>query len=222
MSTRREFIQVGVAATIAITAHSLPAAAESAPVQITSVANGALYKVVYDSAFPAAMTFAAEAQRLGATTHGIRGDVTDLWYHDLSRQWAHAPTPIAGMTTYRSMFVLALMARDARMRLAYQATHEAAFDGAAEHHCYGPVDFLNRHRLPEAQEAEVWARAAAAIVMKWQAEPIEVERETTIGAACERSIETQTLLSWIIAPVPAAHHVAYRSARRFLLNGSWG
>lgn len=222
MSTRREFIQVGMAATVAITAHGPPAAAEPVSMRTASVANGALYKVVYDATFPAAMTFAAEAQRLGARTRGIRGDVTELWYHDLSRQWAQAPTPIAGMTTYQSMFVLALMARDARMRLTYQATHEAALDGTVEHHCYGCVSFLNRHCLPAADAAEGWACAAAGIVMKWQAESIEIERETTIAAACKRSIEAQTLLSWIIAPVPTAHYAKHRSARRSLLNGSWG
>lgn len=222
MSTRREFIQVGLAATAAVAVHSLSMAAASASMQTASIPNGAFYKVIYDSAFPAAIAFAAEAQRLGATTHAIRGDVTDLWYHDLSRRWAHMPTPIAGMTTYQSMFVLALMARDARMHLTYQATHESASDGTAEHSCYGPVAFLSRHPLPETQRTDVWARAAAGIVLQWQTEPIEIEGGTTITAACERSIGAHTLLSWIIAPVPTAYPTDYRSARRSLLNGSSG
>lgn len=216
MSTRREFIQVGIAATTVVVAHGL-SAAEPASMQ-ASVPNGAFYKIVYDSDFPAAVAFANEARRRGASTHGIRGDVTNLWYQDLSRQWAHSPTPVAGMTTYQSMFVLAQMARDARMRLVYQVTHRPATDGAVKHRCHGPVAFLNRYRLPETETAEVWARAAAGAVMEWQAEPMEIELETTIGAACEHSVDTQTLVSWIIASV----RPAYRSARRSLLQGNWG
>lgn len=215
MSTRREFIQIGIAATTVVATHRLPAADRAS--MRASVPQETFYKVVYDADFPAAVAFADEAHRRGASTHGIRGDVTDLWYRDLSRQWAHAPMPIAGMTTYQSMFVLAQMARDVRMRLVYQATHRPATGGAVEHHCYGPTAFLNRHRLPGGDE--VWARAAASTIMEWQAEPMELGSATTIGAACERSVDTQTLLSWIIAP---ARRSAHRSARRSLLQGNWG
>jgi len=118
MINRREFIQLAMAAGAAV---AVPSSVEIAPVRSGgNVPNRTLYKVPYDEAFSDALIFASEARRLGAHTHAIRGDVTDLWFQDLSRKWAQSPASIAGMTTCQSLFVLALMARDARMRAVYQ------------------------------------------------------------------------------------------------------
>jgi hypothetical protein len=217
MSNRRQFIQAGMAVTAAAMDSSLAGSTEPESIRAASVLNSAFYKVIYDAAFPAAVSFAAEAQRLGATTQSIRGDVTDLWYHDLSRRWTHSAIAIAGMTTYESMFVLGLMARDARMRFVYQATHRLLPDGTVEHHCYAPTTVHGRCSM---HEGEYWERAAARLIMGWQAERIQVEDKTMLAAASERMIDAQTLLSWIIAPVRTAHRTERLSARRLLLNGN--
>jgi hypothetical protein len=55
--------------------------------------------------------------RRGIPIHGIRGDITALWYHDLYFHWRNEPTPIAGITTSESLFCLELLARDAGLRV---------------------------------------------------------------------------------------------------------
>ena len=51
----------------------------------------------------------------------IKGDITDLYFHDLSLRWNRGPTTIAGLSTKASLFCLEMLARDRGMRLAYMA-----------------------------------------------------------------------------------------------------
>ena len=51
----------------------------------------------------------------------IKGDITHLYYHDLSLRWNHGRTTIAGLSTKASLFCLEMLARDRGMRLAYMA-----------------------------------------------------------------------------------------------------
>lgn len=209
MGNRREFLQAGVATVTAAAAAALtPSLATARDATATGYeqtaasrlrAHAPLYKVLYDERFPAAVQFAVEARRLGANPVAIRGDVTDLWYHDLHRRWATAPAAIAGMTTYYSMFVLDMMARDAGMRLVYQAVHRPGEHGdAVTHSRYGPAQFLVGQ--PDL-DSSAWPSRAASIVMSWGAEAAGSEQPTSIGRARERSIGPDALISWIIAPV---------------------
>ena len=90
MASRREFLQIGVAAlAIPISARAglKPAKSgltgESAPTP--------LYKVIFDERFPASRAFAIEVKKLGAPTYGIKGDITDLWFNDLDARWKKEP-----------------------------------------------------------------------------------------------------------------------------------
>jgi hypothetical protein len=42
--------------------------------------------------------------------HAIRGDITDLWFHDLDLRWKQGPAPIAGLTTHGPLFCLERLA----------------------------------------------------------------------------------------------------------------
>ncbi len=96
-------------------ASALPASA------LTSMAQAAaplsIHRAVYDSRFPAACAFAAEAALKGWPTRAIQGDVTDLWYHDLALKWRQGPAPIAGVTAVNSLFCLERLAWDAGLRV---------------------------------------------------------------------------------------------------------
>ena len=76
-----------------------------------------LYKVIYDERFPASVAFADQARRHGLPVHGIRGDITALWFHDLDLRWKQGPAAIAGLTDANALFCLDLLARDRGMRV---------------------------------------------------------------------------------------------------------
>src|SRR2546425_12044448 len=110
MTNRREFLQIGLAgaAIVPLAAFGRPAYAPAA---------SPLYKAIFDERFPASIAFALELNRRGIPIHGIRGDITALWYHDLYFQWRGGPVAIAGMTTNESLFCLEVLGRDAGLRV---------------------------------------------------------------------------------------------------------
>jgi hypothetical protein len=112
MASRREFLQAGIAASLLPVAASAAASALKEPDPTVSV-----YKVIFDERFPASVAFGAEWKARGAAVHAIRGDITDLWFHDLDRQWKKQPVPIAGLTAHGPLFCLERIAWDHGMRV---------------------------------------------------------------------------------------------------------
>jgi len=110
MTSRRQFVRIGFAG--AVVAFGAPFGQLAFRPPITS-----LYKVVFDTRFPISVGFARKWASRGIPTHGITGDITALWYHDLYFRWKHGPAAIAGMTTRESLFCLDLLARDAGLRV---------------------------------------------------------------------------------------------------------
>jgi hypothetical protein len=112
MASRREFLQAGMAASV------LPlavAGSDLAPNQRGAVTN--FYKVIFDERFPASVAFGVEWIARGAAVHAIRGDITDLWFHDLDLQWKKRPAAIAGLTAHGPLFCLERLAWDHGMRV---------------------------------------------------------------------------------------------------------
>jgi hypothetical protein len=84
MASRREFLQIGVAAlALPISARAgvkaTGAPGESAPAQ--------LYKVIYDERHASGRAFASEVKRLGASLQAMKGDITDFWFNELDARW---------------------------------------------------------------------------------------------------------------------------------------
>ena len=119
MTTRRVFIQAGAALSAAPALAVSRAALAAAPA-------GRVRLAVFDERFAAARAFAAEAARQGWPLAAIRGDITDLWFHDLSRRWAKDAAPVAGMTIGQSLFCLERLAWDAGLRVITRETHPNA------------------------------------------------------------------------------------------------
>jgi hypothetical protein len=108
MTSRREFLQIGLAGGVLLPL-ATPWTLSAAPIPF--------YKAIVDERFPAAVAFARDWSQHGVPIHQIRGDVTALWYHDLHFQWHTGPTHIAGVTTSESLFCLEMLARDAGHRV---------------------------------------------------------------------------------------------------------
>jgi len=195
MANRREFIQGSVAMAVAV------AAAPGMSVFAAVPAPMDLYKVVFDQRFSACRTFGAEAKRLGASVHGVSGDITDLWYHDLYYRWRQSPAAIAGMTRHSSLFGLEMMAGDVGMRVIYRAHHRPGQNGAITHEVFGPSAAQRRQAELRGPEAD-WSRTAANIVMTWPADMTAISKaQSNIAGADQKRVGSETLISWIIAPV---------------------
>jgi hypothetical protein len=91
------------------------AGSDLAPNQRGAVTN--FYKVIFDERFPASVAFGVEWIARGAAVHAIRGDITDLWFHDLDLQWKKRPAAIAGLTAHGPLFCLERLAWDHGMRV---------------------------------------------------------------------------------------------------------
>jgi hypothetical protein len=113
MANRRELMQAGLAASI------LPAGLIAR--QARAQTPLAVHRAIYDERFEAGRAFAVQARQRGWTTRAIRGDVTDLWFNELSLRWKQGPAPIAGLTAKNSLFCLERLAWDAGMRVVSRA-----------------------------------------------------------------------------------------------------
>jgi len=111
MVSRRAFLEIGATGAV-----FLPVALISRS-QCARETAAPFYKAIFDERFPASIAFAQDLNRRGVPVHGIRGDITALWYHDLYFQWKKGPAPIDGVTTSESLFCLELLARDAGLRV---------------------------------------------------------------------------------------------------------
>jgi hypothetical protein len=108
MASRREFLQAGIAASL------LPVAGLASG---TEAPPAPFYKIIVDQRFSTSVEFGEEWRARGASVHAIRGDITDLWFHDLDPQWKKRPVPIAGLTAHGPLFCLERLAWDHGMRV---------------------------------------------------------------------------------------------------------
>jgi hypothetical protein len=75
------------------------------------------YRAIYDERFAAARAFAAEAVHRSWVTRAIRGDITKVWFRELSPRWRVSPASVTGVTTPQTLFVLERLAWDAGLRV---------------------------------------------------------------------------------------------------------
>jgi hypothetical protein len=110
MPNRREFLQAGMAASL------LPLLSSKV---LSAQAPRAFDLFVFDQRFPKACDFAQRAREAWLDRAAIEGDITHLYFHDLSLRWNRGPTTLAGLSTKASLFCLEMLARDRGMRLVY-------------------------------------------------------------------------------------------------------
>ena len=114
--TRRQFVGAGTA---------VLAVAAARPARSLSEIPVTPFRAIYDERFAAGRRFASDAVERGWVTRAIRGDVTQVWFHELAVRWKRGPAAIAGLTTPQSLFVLERLAWDVGMRVTVRETHDA-------------------------------------------------------------------------------------------------
>ena len=202
MASRREFLQVGIAAlALPISAHAALAPAAAAADSTRPVIP--LYKAVFDERFPASVAFGTEARNLGLLTHSIRGDITDLWFYDLDAQWKKKPVAVAGLTAQGALFCLERLAWDHGMRVVFRGDHRICRTKTIEHVLTGPKRGAQAAAL---QETATVGAARIATLVAHLPEGIPTPAKATIRgrATVPANVEPEGLISWVIAPVEGA------------------
>lgn len=199
MTSRREFLQIGITATAWPFAAS--ALAEVASTRIVEPLP--LYRVVVDRRFPEGLAFAERAEALGLQVRSIDGDMTRFWYDELYYRWREGPVAIAGFTAHGPMFCFEQLARDRRMRVVFRAEH--AFQSAGvEHSLTGPLSMLQRSLALD--DSATWPTCMADVLARCPNGRAEISRTTAISPTRVRpvALDSGSLYSWIIAPAARA------------------
>jgi hypothetical protein len=195
MTSRRTFLQIGIAASAwPLANQAARAAALGSPAPASSLP---LYKVVYDTRFAESVAFGQRAASLGEQVHPIQGDMTSLWYHDIYHRWKQSPVAIAGLTAQGPLFCFERLAWDQGLKVVFRAEH-----GAAEHALCGPESLLVEAR--EALSSADWAAEMATVVTRCPSGRAEIG---SAAVGCVRSAGSpagEPLYSWVIAPAVRA------------------
>lgn len=87
--------------------------------------NSHIERFVFDTRFARAVEAGHAANAQGIRASAVDGDLTSLWYHDLSLKWQRRPMTIAGVTAEDALFVLGTLASDHRMRVVEKTELDA-------------------------------------------------------------------------------------------------
>jgi hypothetical protein len=200
MSSRREFIQRGLAAS-ALAAS--PLTARLAQADGSGREPYRFFTVLFDPTFADGAAFGAEAVRLGAPASAAGSDAGSVWMNQIEPRWKHGPAVVAGLTGRASLFCLELLARDYGMGVVYRAEHSPAPGGGIRHSITGPERLAKwESRLTLAGKR--WSALAAEMAMSC---PEALAPDPGIGlldlGQPSRIVEP-SLFSWVIAPARRA------------------
>ncbi len=199
MTNRREFLQIGLAATALPAAGGLFSSGAEATVA-PSVPTIPLYKVLFDDRFAQGKAFGDVASNLGLACHAMQaGDVTDFWYHDLDLAWRAEPKPIAGFTRHGPLFVLEHFGWDRGLRVVFRAEHHSLGGGVIEHRLSGPAESLSTAAalIPAGND---WVRLMAATVTQCAAGCSQPAERTVVTRGAASLPDDETFYSWVIVP----------------------
>ena len=196
MTSRRQFLQIGVTATAWPLASSAARAAGS-----EMFGHGALklYRAVYDRRFDAGRVFSRRASALGLPLEAIEGDMTSFWYEDLHHVWKREPVAIAGLTAHGPMFCFEQLGRDQGMRIVFRARHRIGTE-FVQHDLSGPVAMLAHGKALES--GSDWSACMADVVAECPSGRTEVStrRVSTPSGRHSASASADPLYSWVLAP----------------------
>jgi hypothetical protein len=196
MTSRREFLKVGLVAS------ALPVAADASLVDAATAPTVPLYKVLYDTRFPASVAFARRASARGLAVQAMHGDVTSFWYDDLYHRWRKEPAAIAGLTAHGALFCLERLAWEQRMRVVFRGEHSLAGEGCVAHRFEGPAELLPAAARATASAA--WADALADVVAAYPLGRPARDSSSSLTEGARTLPGSETLFSWVIAPLVRA------------------
>src|SRR5881394_394123 len=180
MTSRREFLEIGIAAsTWPLATHAARAAGlgeiSSAELRREPVP---LYKVIYDTRFPQSVAFGRRAAALGVDAHAIEGDMTRLWFDDVYHRWKQAPAAIAGLTAHGPLFCFERLAWEQGLRVVFRAEHGCDAAGA----------------LARTD----WSAAMAEVVTQCPSGKAELDSIEIASPGAAGTLATEPLYSWVI------------------------
>lgn len=203
MPNRREFIQAGIAASVAPIAFPLQERVRAGGgAALAAAPSHRPRRVVCDIRSSHSAALATEAERLGVAVVRTNGDITDFWFNDLSPLWKASPVPIAGLTAHGPLFCLERFAWDYGLRVAFRGEHRFRDSGHIEHSLSGP--FRTVASAHAALRGDDWPVHLARLLDSCVATTDTAG--TTVRSVLVRehgSDHDDTLISWVIAPKPA-------------------
>jgi hypothetical protein len=202
MASRREFLQIGVAA-LALPISARAGLAPAILGQANESTPTPLYKVIFDERFASSRAFASEVNRLGASVYGIKGDITDLWFNDLDARWKKEPIGIAGLTEHGPLFCLERLSWDHGMRVVYRADHAYRAEGYMEHELSGSERMLCE-AVNLSSSGPDWSGRTASLLTRCPANKAQASKMTVVTPTVKQADDPEHLVSWVIAPVSAA------------------
>jgi hypothetical protein len=167
-------------------------------------------RILYDARRAQALDFGETARALGAQTRALSGDIDDPCYEYLRRRWRIAPTPIAGITDFRSLALLQAMASDAGMRPVLRIRH-CAHGASMVHEAFGAGAYGAQASAHLCRAGSRWSGAAARLVLSLAAgEPGDCGHTGGVGNLGERrcavdlsanpqAFDSRALVTWVIA-----------------------
>jgi hypothetical protein len=201
MTSRREFLQIGVA----VTAMPVASHAWSAAVAPPGTPPLPLYAVIYDGRFEQSIAFARRSEALGFSTREISGDVTSLWYNDLYRRWKQGPVAIAGLTGHGAMFCLEQLGRDHRLRSVFRSEHRPEANQEIGHTMRGPVAMLTNALMRIKSQSAAFGSCMADVVTRCPGGRPELSTaEIRSRGELDLGNDETDLYSWVIAPATSA------------------
>jgi hypothetical protein len=196
-TTRRAFLKA------AVTVSALPIVASAAPDPAGSPQTAqplSLYKALFDERFALSRAFGARASQIGVATHGIRADITDVWFNDLDRRWRKGAIAVAGLTAPAAVFCLERLAWDHGMRVVFQAEHCCRAERDVRHMVRRGNELVTAAHLDAAGAS--WARRLAELFAHFPSERVPSVGPASLSWA--KDDNAVTLTSWVIAPISRA------------------
>jgi hypothetical protein len=167
-------------------------AAHGAP----GLGGAVIRRAVFDDRFAECRGFARELNFRGVVTTGIRGDVANLWYHDLRAWLGKGSRPIAGLTDRVALFCLEELARDVGMRVVFRVEHLIDRSGTVQHQASGPAPVIEAAQTLALEAG--FGRAMADLVHRCHAsEPVCLAAQKRTGPFAPE--DKSALVSWVIA-----------------------
>lgn len=202
MPSRRQFIQAGLAMSVAPVTLQIGGPV-AGPVPAPTSLEHPLYCLVCDVRSAWSTAVAREAERLGIRVARTSGDITDLWFDDLSKRWKVAPVAIGGVTEHGPLFCLERFGWDHGLRVVFRGTHKEVDANYVEHAIDGPFRTIAAAHTDLA--GADWASGLARLLNSCTA-ALDTSSTTVRGARADdqRLDVPDALVSWVIAPKPAA------------------
>jgi hypothetical protein len=159
------------------------------------LADGSLYKVVYDDREAEGLAFGAHFAATGFASVAVADDPTWLWFDDLHHRWQGAG--VAGLTTPAVALSLKLMAELAGLRAVIWGRHWIGPSQTS--HVLAATDSALAAWRRHAEAGAAWTEALHGSILAAAAQPATPARSNHVSG--QREDGAREMVSWLLAPV---------------------